>query len=125
MLSKVEAASDRLKAKIDLTEHYSRILNIVSQIEMAEVKKVEDAREFMRKNAMQRRREAVEMSESQKSTLRQHEIGIKDCFARIAETEKAISECKRVLDGEDPFAVLADQIAERLDKVRGSRAAAA
>lgn len=127
MLSRVETAADRLKAKVDLSGHYARILNIVSQIEMSRKKLAEDAVKFDAQNAVRSagRRIPIARTEQQNTALQQHGEAIREGFDRIAETEKAIAECRRILDGEEPFAVLAEQIAERLDSVRGSRAAAA
>lgn len=127
MLARVETAADRLKAKVDLSGHYARLLNHCGQIEMARKKLAEDTVDFEARNAAANanRRVAIRMTDAQSAALKQHRDGIRDCWERIEETQKAIAECRRVLDGEDPFAVLADQIAQRLDGLRGSRPAAA
>jgi hypothetical protein len=127
MLERVEAAADRLKAKVDLSGHYGRILNNIALIEQARKRLAEETVEYEANNAAanRNRRTPIILTDAQSSNLKQHRTAIKDCFDKIEETQKAISECRRVLDGDDPFQVLSDQIAERLDAVRGSRSAAA
>lgn len=126
-LANVEAAADRLKAKVDLSDHYSRVLGSINQIEMARKKLAEMVVESDAKRAAAsiNRRNLVEISDADKIAQRQQRDSIKTLFENIDETQKAIAECKRILDGEDPFEVVAEQIAERLDRVRGSRGAAA
>ena len=128
-LARVEAAADRLKAKVDLSDHYSRVLGSVNQIEMQRKKLAEDDVKFRAENAARNanspRRNPVILNDAQNAALRQHRNSIKTLFENIDETQKAIAECRRILDGEDPFAVVAEQIEERLDRVRGSRDAAA
>lgn len=126
-LARIDAAADRLKAKHDLSDHYGRLLNICGQIELSAKKAAEDEVEFQAKNAARNagKRIAIVMTDQQTAALKQHRDAIRDGFERIAELQKAIAECRRVLDGEDPFSVLDGQIAGRLDKLRGSRPAAA
>ena len=126
-LARVEAAADRLKAKVDLSDHYSRVLGSINQIEMARKKLAEMVVESdaKRASASINRRALVPISDADKIAQKQQRDSMKALFENIDETQKAIAECKRILDGEDPFAVVAEQIAERLDRVRGSRGAAA
>lgn len=126
-LASVEAAADRLKAKHDLSDHYGRMLGNINQIEMARKKLAEMVVESDAKRAAAslNRRNLVPIADADKAAQKQQADAIKELFARIDENQKDIAECKRILDGEEPFAVLADLIAERLDKVRGSRGAVA
>ena len=126
-LASVEAAADRLKAKHDLIDHYGRVLGNINQIEMARKKLAEMVVESDAKRAAAsiNRRNLVPIADADKAAQKQQSDAIKELFARIDENQKEIAECKRILNGEEPFAVLADQIAERLDKVRGSRGAVA
>ena len=127
MISRVESAADRLKAKVELSGHYGRMLNIAGQIEITIRKAAEDRVTFEAHNAAANahRRIAVTMTKAQGAALEQHAANLKDCWQRIEETEKAIAECRRILEGEEPFSVLADQVGARLDKLRGARLEAA
>ena len=127
MLARVEAAADRMKAKVDLSGHYGRILNNCALIEQATKKYAEmmvSADAIRAVDSIGKRR-LQEHRDQDKAALRQQKESIKDCWEKIDETQKAIDECLRILGGEDPFVVLADQIAKRLDALRGSRSAAA
>ena len=123
MLARIEAAADRMKAKVDLSGHYGRILNNCGQIEMAQKKLAEMmvSADAKRAAASVGRRQLVAVSDADKAGFRQQEDAIKDCRDKIEETQKAIDECLRILDGEDPFVVLADQIAKRLRELKGIR----
>ena len=127
MLARVEAAADRMKAKVDLSGHYGRILNNCALIEQARKKHAEMS---VRANAMRAadsigKRRLVEIRDADKAALQQQEDSIDDCWEKIEETQKAIDECLRVLDGQDPFVVLSDQIAKRLDALPRRRRPAA
>lgn len=127
-LARVETAADRLKAKVDLSLHFGTILNKCGVIDMARKKYAADRVEFEAKNAAQdatRRVKRVGLTDQQQATLKNQLDTIKGEWEKIEETQKAIAECQRILAGEDPFQVLADQIDRRLDELRGSRPAAA
>ena len=127
MLARIEAAADRLKAKVDLSGHYMRVLMAAGQIEMATKKYAEmmvSADAYRAADSIGKRR-LQEHRDQDKAALKQQKDAIKDCWEKIEENQQAIEECKRILEGEDPFEVLADQIAKRLDALRGSRSAAA
>jgi hypothetical protein len=121
-LATVDKALDRLKAKSDLSDHYFRILNKCGEIELAMTNLARESVRFeadrVARNA-NRRVARLEPTDQQKAALQAYRKTISEGFERITELQKAIAECRRVFDGEDPFAVLAEQIAARVDKLRG------
>lgn len=128
ILEPLDGAIDRLKAKADLSDHYSRIANHLGQIEMSMKKLAADRIKFQAENAQRNergRRTPLVLTGPQKAGLDGHRQAIRDGFGRIEELQKAAAECRRVLGGEDPFQVLDDVIAAKLDELRGARQDAA
>jgi hypothetical protein len=126
-LAPLDAAIDRLKAKSDLSDHYGRIASCLNEIEMSVKALARDTHRFQADNAMrnQTRRNPITYTEAQKANLTQHRESIKERFERIEELQASARETLRIVDGEDPFAVVAEQLAKRLDAVRGERQDAA
>lgn len=127
LLEPIDGAIDRLKAKSDLSDHYNLSLNDCGQIEMT-AKRLAGLRiQFAAENARrgQNRRIEVGLSPTQQTSLDEARRTIRDLFEKIEERKLAIAECRRVLDGEDPFKILGEQIDKRLDALRGNRADAA
>jgi hypothetical protein len=127
ILAPLDSAIDRLKAKADLSDCYVQMANHVGQIEMSMKKMLAERDEYRKANAErnERRREPIGLTSTQSANLSAHRVSIDDCFARIEELKRAAAECRRVLGGEDPFAVLDEQITKRLDLLRGARQDAA
>lgn len=127
ILDAVDQALSRLKAKSDLSDHYFRMLNDCGQIEMTQKKLASEQLTFEAENAVRNanRRVAVTLTSGQRVALDNYRQSIRDLFERLAEKQKAAAECRRILDGEDPFRVLDDQIRERIAQLRGGSAAAA
>jgi hypothetical protein len=127
LLEPIDGAIDRLKAKSDLSDHYNLSANDCGQIEMT-VKRLAGLRiQFAAENARrgQNRRQEVGLSATQQTSLDEARRTIRELFEKIEERRLAIAECRRVLDGEDPFKILGEQIDKRLDALRGNRADAA
>jgi hypothetical protein len=126
-LAEVDAATDRLKAKADLVSHYARLLNIFGQIEMSRKALETDTVRFETENVARTagHRLDVVMSAQQRAALDQHRDAIRDGHARIADVQAAIVEARRVLEGEDIFEVMAQKVAEGLEKLMVRRPAAA
>jgi hypothetical protein len=126
-LAPLDAAIDRLKAKSDLSDHYGRIASCLNEIEMSAKAHARDRHEFSVKNAKsnQQKRIDVGLTAQQNLALQHHRDSIKERFARIEELQASARETMRIVGGEDPFAVVAEQIAKRLDAVRGERQDAA
>lgn len=124
-LAEIDAAADRMKAKSDLAGHYARLLNIFGQIEMSQKALEADAVRFKTENAAryEGRRTVGEMTDQQKAALNAHHQAIRDAHARIADTQAAIVEAQRVFDGEEPFKVMEQKVAEGIDKLMTRRAA--
>jgi uncharacterized membrane-anchored protein YhcB (DUF1043 family) len=127
VLAPLDTALDRLKAKVDLSSHYERMANLCGQIEMSAHKLATDRAKFQADNEArnERRRTPIVLTQPQRTALDQHRQAITDSFERIAELKKAAAECRQIIGGEDPFAVLDRQIEERLDRLRGARPDAA
>lgn len=127
VLAPLDGAILRLKATVDLSSHYDRMANLVGTIEMSMKKLATDRIKFQAENAQrnQSRRSPIVLTDAQRKALDQHREAIRDSFERIDELKKAAFECRRVIGGEDPFAVLEGQIDERLDQLRGERPDAA
>jgi hypothetical protein len=126
LLAPIDAALDRLKAKSDLSDHLNLTLNEISQIELTVKKMARQRHEWAVQNerASHGRRQAiVGLTGQQEAQLIEDRRAIRLAFEKIAEKLKAADEVKRILAGENPFDLLADQVSERLDRVRGERPA--
>lgn len=125
-LAEIDSAADRMKAKADLSGHYARLLNIFGQIGMSRKALEADTVRFRTENEVRAagRRSEVDMTAQQQAALKQHEDAIRDSYARIADVQAALVEAQRVFDGEDPFKVMEQKVAEGLDKLMTRRAAA-
>jgi hypothetical protein len=126
-LARVDNAVDRMKAKADLSGFYAAMLNKCSEIDLAVKRMAEDQVAFDAENAEhnERRKVARTMTSAQRIKMDQNRTAIRECWMRIQEFQKAADECRRILGGEDPFKVLDEQIAVRLDGLRATRGAAA
>lgn len=126
-LAPFDAAIDRLKAKSDLSDHYARIGMCLGEIEMSARALARDRHKFELENAArnQSRRNPIILTAAQDAQLKQHRDNIKEKFIRVEELQAAASETKRILGGADPYQVISDQIAVRLDALRGERQDAA
>jgi hypothetical protein len=128
VLAPLEGAIDRLKAQAELVLHYGAMLNQCGLIEQAVEKLRDDGEKFQRENAQRNaghRVQRVGLTDAQHAGLDQHRGNIRLGFERIEEARKAAAECLRVLEGESRFSVLDEQIAARLDALRGQRPDAA
>jgi hypothetical protein len=121
MLDRIDQASNRMKAKSDLSDAYNRLLNLCGQLEMSQKRLATNTVAY---DAENQNRRVPKLTDAQKKNLEQDRNQISDSRERIEECKKAIIECRRILDGEDPFGVLAEQIEKRLAEFRGLRAAA-
>ena len=123
----INAAIDRLANKVELAGYYEKILNLCGQIDVAEAKYQEMTVEYRKKlrSRNSNRRTEVGLNDTQINALEGQRTSIKAIFERIEETKKAAAECRRIITGEDPFDVLAQQIDARLDKLRGMAAESA
>jgi hypothetical protein len=123
LLAPIDTALDRLKAKADLSDHYNRCLNETNQIEMSVRKLATDRIGFEEENARhsQNRRQAIGLTSQQTAQLEESRRAIRIGFERVDEIRKAAGEARRILEGEDPFKLLDEQIRNRLDALRGLR----
>jgi hypothetical protein len=126
-LAPLDAAIDRLKAKSDLSDHYGRIASCLNEIEMSAKALARDRHGFAVRNAKgnERRRTEVGLTAQQELALNQHRESIRERFERVDSLYASARETLRIVGGEDPFAVVAEQLAKRLDELRGERQAAA
>lgn len=128
LLAPLDVAVDRLQAKANLSDHYGNMLNACGEIDLTVRRMAADRAEYEDRNRRRnvgRRTELVGLSAEQQQKLTQARDTIRQKFERIEELKKAAAECRRVLAGEDPFAVLDDQINTRIDALRGQRPEAA
>jgi hypothetical protein len=126
-LSPLDAAIDRLKAKSDLSDHYGRIASCLNEIEMSVKALARDRHGFATRNAQSnaRRRTEVGLTAQQELALNQHRDSIRERFERVDALYASVRETLRIVGGEDPFVVVAEQLASKLDTLRGERQAAA
>ena len=122
-LAPVDAALDRLKAKGDILDRYGRLLMTCGEIEntmrtLAQHQVKFEAERVARNSGRRVQRE--EPTDLQKGTLSQIRQSIRELWDRVDDYQARIAECKRVLEGEEPFAVLADQVAGRIAELRGT-----
>jgi anti-sigma28 factor (negative regulator of flagellin synthesis) len=123
-----DAAVDRLQARAEVVANYETIASCVGQIEVSAKARARDRYEFARKNQQQninRRNEIVGLTAQQNSMLSVHGEAMRANFERIEELRATIAQLMRVVDGDDPIAVKARHIDERLDALRGERQDAA
>jgi hypothetical protein len=127
IIEPLDGAIDRLKAKAELSDHYVRIANACNLIETATKKLIEMREDYRKTNAERNanRRSPIIFTAQQAAGMEGQVSSIKDLWAQIAGHQEAAAECRRVLDGEDPFGVIEGQIAKRLDALRGARPDAA
>jgi hypothetical protein len=127
IIEPLDGAIDRLKAKAELSDHYVRIANACNLIETATRKLIDMREEYRKVNAERNltRRAPIIFTAAQAASVEGQVISIKDLWSQIAGHQEAAAECRRVLDGEDPFTVIEEQIAKRLDALRGARPDAA
>jgi hypothetical protein len=127
LMAPIDSAIDRLKAKADLSDHYTQMANLAGTIEVS-LNHIATARaEFETVNAKRnlQRREPITYTDAQLRNIDASQTAIRDSFEKIAEKRKCVAECLRILAGEDPFKVLDEQITARLDRLRGARQDAA
>jgi multidrug resistance efflux pump len=126
-IAEIDAAVDRMKAKADLASHYARLLNIFGQIEMSRKALETDTVRFETENATryEGRRMPGGLTDQQMTAIEQHRVAIREGHARIADVQAAIVEARRVLEGEDLFAVMSQKVTEGLEKLMVRRPAAA
>jgi len=127
-LVNVDAATDRLRAKVDLAGHYGQMLNKCGAIEIAE----RELRGALESYAVQnvahnksRRIERVGLTERQKQEIADRRSRIRADLTAIDEVKRAAEECRRVLNGKDPFVVLNDEVERRLRLLRADDRAVA
>jgi hypothetical protein len=127
VLAPLDAALDRLKAKVDLASHYERINDICGQIDLAVNKLAGERAKFQAENEVlnETRRAPVVLTTAQRSALDHHRGTIRDHFVRIEEVKIAAGECMSILKGASRLELLDRQINERLDKLRVMRPDAA
>jgi len=127
-LSAIDAAADRLRAKAELAGHYGQMLNKCGAIEVGESELRKAIETYAAQNVAhntRRRVERVGLTERQESEIRDRRVRIRQDLEAIEEAKRAAAECRRVLDGEDPFAVLSDEVERRLRILRADGRAAA
>ena len=124
LLAPIDAALDRIKAKSDLSDHFYRAMNKLSEIDMATQKLVAQRALFVERNALHsqgRRREQVGLTEAQQKELLANRQNIIGLWETVEDTQRAANETQRVIDGENPIVILREQIAKRIDELRASR----
>ena len=126
-LAPIDGAVDRLKAKADFSDFLNRILNDSQGLELDVHKLASQRTGFEEENvrASQGRRLEVGMTSQQTAQLNETRRTIRIAFEKIDELQKAAGEVRRILDGEDPFVVLQEQIRNRLEALRRARPAEA
>jgi hypothetical protein len=112
IVARGEAVAARLRAKEELAIHLGRMDGLADQIEMLIRQSVEEWPQ------MGGRGVPMPMSSAQASAARQTGDDLRVCWAQLAGLERAAAECRRMIDGEDPHAVLQKRITGRLDKLR-------
>jgi len=127
ILAPIDGAIDRLKAKTDMLEHYTRMADDLGLIEMTQKKMATTVAEFRRQNDArnENRRHPIVWTQTQAAAIDNFRDTIKDCFESIEGKRAAVERCRRILGGEPRVNVLDEQIEARLDQLRGARQDAA